>query len=70
MRRGKINFFDVLDKYKCQKGQYVKSVLGYFSSSVSIWPNKRPQSDFWGPVFIRGSPVRWVREFLPPALYV
>jgi len=39
----------------------VKSVLGEFSSGVSIWRNKRIRSDLGGPYFVRGSPGRgWV----------
>ena len=45
MGRGKINFFDVLDKYECWKGKCAKSVLGEFSFSVSIYSKKGPQSD-------------------------
>jgi len=41
----KINFFDVLDKYKYSKGKCVKSVLAEFSSGVSVLRNKGNQSD-------------------------
>ena len=36
MGRVKINLFDVLDKYEYWKGKCVKSVLGEFSSGVSM----------------------------------
>jgi len=54
MGRGKINLFDVLDKYECWKGKCVKSVLGEFSSGLSICCNKGPQSDMGSP-FLPGS---------------
>ena len=45
MYHGKLNFFDVLDKYECWKGKCVKPVLGWFCSGVSICRNKGPQAD-------------------------
>jgi len=48
MSRVKINFFDVLDKYEyCKK--CVKSVLGEFSSGVSIYAVTKLLSQIWGP---------------------
>jgi len=45
----KIGFFDVLDKYEYWKGKCVKSVLGEFSSGVSICRNKGTHSDLGAP---------------------
>jgi len=67
MDGGKINFFDVLDKYEYRKGKCVKSVVGEFSSGVSVCPNKGPQSEL-GPLFIRATPAGGT-EALPPALF-
>ena len=50
MGRVKTKFFEVLDKYEYWKGKCVKSVLGEFSSGVSICRNKGTQSDL-GPLF-------------------
>jgi len=50
MGRVKTKFFEVLDKYEYWKGKCVKSVLGEFSSGVSIRRNKGTQSDL-GPLF-------------------
>ena len=55
MGRVKVNFFNILDKYEFWKGKYVKSVLGEFSSGVSICPNQRTRSDLGAP-FLPGSP--------------
>ena len=48
MDHGKLNLFDVLDKYECWKGKCVKPVLGWFCSGVSICHNKGPQADMVG----------------------
>jgi len=61
MGRVKMNFFDVLDKYEYWKENCEKSVLGEFSSVVSIFCNKGTQSDL-------GAPRSGVRGALPPAL--
>jgi len=45
MGRRKINFFGVLDKYEYCKGKCVKSILGVFSSGVTVCRNRGPQSD-------------------------
>jgi len=46
----------------------VKSVIGEFSSGVSIYRNKGTQSDLsGGPLFAR-APRRGIRRILPPAL--
>jgi len=55
MGRVKINFFDVLDKYEYWKGKCVKSVLGAFSSGVSICRKKGTRSDL-GASFLFGVP--------------
>jgi len=55
MGRGKINFFNVSDKNECWKEKCVISVLGEFSSDVSICRNKGPQSDLGRP-FARPPP--------------
>ena len=44
-----MNFFDVLDKYEYWKENCEKSVLGEFSSVVSIFCNKGTQSDLGAP---------------------
>jgi len=49
MGREKINLFDVLDKYEYWKRKCVKSVLGVFSSGVSVCRNKGAQSDLGTP---------------------
>ena len=49
MGRVKINLFDVLNKYDYWKGKCVKSVLGEFSSGVSLCPNNAPQLDYGAP---------------------
>ena len=60
----KINFLDVLEKYEYWKG---KSVLGEFSSGVSICYNKGTRSDL-GILFLLEPPGRGVQGALPPAL--
>ena len=70
-----MNFFDVLNKYKYWKENSVKSILGEFSSAVSIFRNKGTQSNLsapflpgrgvWGP-FLRlcaGVQCRSIRLF-------
>jgi len=69
MGRVKINFFDVLDNYEYWKGKCVKSVLGEFSSGVSICRNKGAQSDLGAP-FLSGTPRRRGMRGLPPALVI
>jgi len=49
MDRVKINLFDIYDKYEYLKGKCMKSVLGEFSSGVSICRNKGTQSDLGPP---------------------
>ena len=56
MRRVKVNFSDILDKYEYWKVKCVKSVLGEFSSGVSVCRNKRTQSDFGAPLLPGSSP--------------
>ena len=53
-----------LDKYEYWKVKCVKSVLGEFSSGVSIC-HKKVLSQIWGPLFARP-----LRGALPPALVV
>jgi len=48
-----MNFSDVLDKYEYWKENCVKSVLGEFSSVVSIFRNKDSQSDLGAPFLDR-----------------
>ena len=55
------------DKYEYWKGKCVKSVLGQFSSAVSICRNKGTQSDLGVP-FLSGSPPAGGTGALPPAL--
>jgi len=62
-----MKFFDVLDKYEYWKENCVKSVLGEFSSVVTIFRNKGSQSDLGAP-FLDGAPRPGVRGTLPPAL--
>ena len=64
----KINFFDVLDKYKYSKGKCVKSVLAEFSSGDSVLRNKGNQSDLGTPFCPPPRPGG--TGALPPALSV
>jgi len=63
----KINLFDALDKYEYWKGKRVKSVLGEFSSGVSISRNKSTRSDSGAP-FLPGAPPAGGYGGLPLAL--
>jgi len=69
MGRVKVNFFDILDKYEYSKGKCVKSVLGEFSSGISICRNQRTRSDL-GASFFSGPPRPGGTGALPPALSV
>jgi len=50
------SIFDILDKYECWTWKCVKSVLGEFSSGVSIC-RKDILSQIWGPIFT-WAPIR------------
>ena len=67
MVRGKINFFDILDKYEYWKGKCVISVLGECSSGVAICRNKGAQSDLWAP-FLPGAARGTFSPDLPESL--